>query len=119
MDMMFQGKAHFVYETDLGLREQAYTLQYYARDREQSVKLFLKWIDNRMKALPEVFDKLGVVSISDYEPDSINEDGSSQQGIRREIFMWKEGYVRRDPHGLEQVDWKPTRSCIDPVLGVR
>ena len=118
-DMMFQGKAHFVYEIDLGRREQSYTLQYYARDRALGIKLFLKWIDNRMEALPEIFDELGVVSICDYEPDSISEDGILQQGIRREFFTWKEGHIRHDPMGITPVDWKPVRSCIDPVLGIR
>ncbi len=112
---MFEGRAYFVAHVMGKSRETPFTIHYYAESREQSVERFLKWIDCRQRQLPEVFDKLGVVSIRDWEPDSILEDGELHRGTRREFILWKEGHTRRDPCGVMIYSWKPIRGCPDPL----
>lgn len=115
MVLMFEGKAYFVTGEGIEARETPFTLHYYAESHSLSVELFLKWIDNRMEQLPEVFDKLGIVSIRKWEPNTISDEGELRDGINREFFLWKEGFIHRDLLALAPEDWKPVRAVPDPL----
>lgn len=118
----YEANCYFLYtdEDDGNTYERCSEIHYTADTREDAVDAAWRFVQGRMKAIPDYFERIGCIKISTFNPLPIGNQGELRGATFMPFYEWKLDWIGRSmPEELARLEHlRKKRTKRNPIPAI-